>query len=255
MALITLPREKARAKSWIAQASQAVGSGIVVVDGAKTDGVDAILRAVKSRTKSLLGQISKAHGRCFWFSGGMFDDWLPQMQDIGGFSTYPGVFSADGPDPGSRALLAHLPVLSGRIADLGAGWGFLSQNILKYDSVSELHLVEADNDAVTCARHNISDARAQFHWSDVTTWAPGMKMHAVVMNPPFHEGRKGKPELGQAFIQTAARILMPKGQLYMVANRHLPYETTLQATFAKITSINTSGRFKVLVADTPRLRA
>lgn len=254
MALVTLPREKARAKSWIAQASRAVGSGVVVVDGAKTDGVDAILRAVKGRTKSILGQVSKAHGRCFWFSGGMFDDWLPQMQDIGGFSTYPGVFSADGPDPGSRALLAHLPVLSGRIADLGAGWGFLSQTILQNDSVSELHLVEADNDAISCARQNISDARARFHWSDVTTWAPKIKMHAVVMNPPFHEGRKGKPELGQAFIQTAARILMPKGQLYMVANRHLPYETTLQAAFSKITSINTSGRFKVIVADTPRLR-
>lgn len=254
MALITLPREKARAKSWIAQASQAVGAGVIIVDGAKTDGVDTLLGAVKARTQSILGHVPKAHGRCFWFCGGKFDDWLPKMRNIGGFSTYPGVFSADGPDSGSRALLAHLPDLSGRVADLGAGWGFLSRHILEHESVSELHLVEADNDALACAQHNVCDARARFHWADATTWAPQTKMHTVIMNPPFHEGRKGKPELGQAFIQTAARILMPRGKLYMVANRHLPYEATLQTTFSKITSINTSGGFKILVADTPRLR-
>jgi 16S rRNA (guanine1207-N2)-methyltransferase len=41
--------------------------------------------------------------------------------------TRPGVFSADGPDPASQALAAHLPEkLPTRMVDLGAGWGWLS---------------------------------------------------------------------------------------------------------------------------------
>ena len=56
-------------------------------------------------------------------------------------------------------------------------------------------------------------------------------MDAVVMNPPFHEGRKADPELGQAFIEAAAGMLGAKGKLYMVANRHLPYEETLERLF------------------------
>ena len=59
-------------------------------------------------------------------------------------------------------------------------------------------------------------------------------MDAVVMNPPFHTGRTAEPGLGQAFITAAARLLAPQGQLWMVANRHLPYETALGGQFAHV---------------------
>ena len=35
--------------------------------------------------------------------------------------------------------------------------------------------------------------------------------------------------MGVAFIQRAAHLLHPKGQLFLVANRHLPYEKALAA--------------------------
>ncbi len=181
-------------------------------------------------------------------------DWLrPDMsRNVEGDFTAPGVFSAAGADPASKALAAALPEsLKGRFADLGAGWGWLSREILKRDGVKELHLVEADLAALNCAKENVDDPRAVFHWHDATTWkAPGA-LDGIIMNPPFHTGRKGEPSLGQAFITSAARLLAPHGQVWMVANRHLPYETTLETSFRDVAEIAGTSKFKVLHASRP----
>jgi 16S rRNA (guanine1207-N2)-methyltransferase len=142
--------------------------------------------------------------------------------------------------------------LKGRIADLGAGWGWLSREILRRPAVKSLHLVEADHAALDCARQNVSDARAAFHWADATRWAPETPLDAVVTNPPFHVGRRADPALGRAFLEAGARMLAPHGQLWLVANRHLPYETTLDALFRDVTEIGGDSRFKILQAARKR---
>jgi 16S rRNA G1207 methylase RsmC len=43
------------------------------------------------------------------------------------FITDAGVFSRDGLDAGTRVLLEALPPLSGRVLDLGCGWGALAE--------------------------------------------------------------------------------------------------------------------------------
>lgn len=254
-AVVFLPRAKAQAQLYVAQA---VGlGGVVIVDGQKTDGIDSMLKACKTRAKlgaKLGGSLSKAHGKVFWFEGGDFSDWLPNgaCELDGGFVTAPGVFSADGVDPASRALVAALPAKLGKqIADLGAGWGYLSKDILTRDEVEDLYLVEADHVALDCARQNVTDARASFHWADATTWEPRARMNTVVMNPPFHTGRAADSDLGRAFIAAAAKMLAPTGQLFMVANRHLPYEATLEALFGKVAEIAGDNRFKILHAERP----
>ena len=62
----------------------------------------------------------------------------------------------------------------------------------------------------------------------------------------------GATALGQAFIRAAARLLRPKGTLFMVANRHLPYETTLANSFGTVQDRGDDPRFKILQADQPR---
>ncbi|MBN8194873.1 methyltransferase, partial [Bacillus sp. NTK074B] len=74
--------------------------------------------------------------------------------------------------------------------------------------------------------------RARFHWADATNPLK-LQLDVVVMNPPFHQGRDANPRLGAQFIRTAAAMLKPSGQLFMVANRHLPYEATLAECFRK----------------------
>lgn len=252
--VVFVPRAKAEARLLLA-AAEAVTDGPVVVDGDKTDGIDSILKALRKLT-DISSPISKAHGKIFWFPGGnnALADWAPDAStEVDGFITAPGVFSADGIDPASALLSDCLPQkLGATVADLGAGWGYLSTQILTRPGVKELHLVEADHVALDCARRNVPRDRAHFHWADARSWkAPG-PVNTVVMNPPFHSGRSAEPELGQAFIAAAANMLVASGQLWMVANRHLPYETVLGQRFGSVQEVAGDNRFKVLHAQRPR---
>jgi len=70
------------------------------------------------------------------------------------FVTQAGIFSCDHIDPGSQLLADNLPAsLRGNVADLGAGWGFLSDALLRRcPNVERLDLFEADARALACAR-------------------------------------------------------------------------------------------------------
>ncbi|WP_299888554.1 class I SAM-dependent methyltransferase [uncultured Ruegeria sp.] len=253
-AILFLPRAKALARAMIQQACSRT-EGLVVVDGAKTDGVDSIMKDIRKRV-SIEGPIAKAHGKIFWFQSNpeAFQDWAaPDTQTADGFQTAPGVFSADGIDPASSLLLRTLPTkLGARVADLGAGWGYLGAQLLDHDSITALHLVEADHAALECARVNVPDPRAQFHWADAVIWNSPEPIDTVVMNPPFHTTRSADPALGQGFIAAAARNLTRNGDLWMVANRHLPYEATLNGVFAQVQEVTGDNRFKVFHASRPR---
>ena len=169
-----------------------------------------------------------------------------------GFVTLPGVFSADGPDRGSVLLAAALPAkLPGRIVDLGAGWGFLARAILARDGVRQLDLVEAEAAALDCARRNVTDLRARFHWADAVSFRPEGVIDAVVCNPPFHVTRAAEPGLGAAFIKAAAAMLHPGGTLWLVANRHLPYGAVLTETFRDVEDIGGDGAFRLVRASRP----
>lgn len=250
-AVVFLPRAKPLARALVAEAAS-VTDGPVLIDGAKTDGIDSILKELKKRAAPSAA-ISKAHGKIFWIEGAELSDWRAAAAEAEGFTTAPGVFSADGIDPASQLLAQTLPhKLGRRVADLGAGWGYLSAHILKRGSVEKLHLVEANHTALDCARINVQDARAQFHWADARDWKAPEPLDAVVMNPPFHTTRAAEPALGQAFIAAAARLLTPSGRLWMVANRHLPYEVPLAEKFAKVEELAGGNRFKVLLAERPK---
>ncbi|MFA8386927.1 MAG: class I SAM-dependent methyltransferase [Pelagibaca sp.] len=252
---VTLPRSRELARGLVAQAEMIAAGGLVIVDGAKTDGIDPVLKSVRERV-AIDGRMSKAHGKISWFNAGtVFQDWaLPDPAPVAsGWITQPGVFSADGPDAGSEALVSALPkTLKGRGADLGGGWGFLTRHLLALPGVTHVDLVEADRRALACAEQNLSDDRVSLHWADATTWGSPASLDWVVMNPPFHTSRTPDAALGQAFIRSAARLLRPKGRLVMVANWHLPYETTLANSFAEIQELDGDSRFKILQADQPR---
>jgi len=257
-ALIHMPRARALARALVAEASAAVApGGAIWVDGQKTDGIDTLFKDIRARA-AIVQSLAKAHGRAFSFvAGADLSDWAAaDLHPVPGFVTRPGVFSADGVDPGSALLAAQLPGdLKGKGADLGAGWGWLAARVLAQAGVKELHLVEAEADALDCARRNIGDnigaGRAVFHWADVTRFHPGHALDFVVTNPPFHQGRAAEPALGAAFIRAAAAMLQPGGRLFLVANRTLPYEEGLRAAFQTVTPLAATGGFKVLMAARP----
>jgi 16S rRNA (guanine1207-N2)-methyltransferase len=255
MALVAVPRSKRLAHALIGEAAR--NAPLVAVDGARTDGVDSLWHEVRGRGIAA-ADMTKGHGRLFWFMPGrMLDDWqaTPPARGPDGFWRQAGVFSENGVDRGSALLAAALPArLPARMADLGAGWGYLSAAVLAHDGVASIDLLEAEALALDCARLSVTDPRATFHWADVTGFIPAEPYDGIVMNPPFHAGagRAADPALGRAFIAAAARMLAPGGQLWMVSNRHLGYETALETHFRQITEIGGDPSYRVIHAARPR---
>lgn len=166
----------------------------------------------------------------------------------------PGVFSWDRIDPGSALLVRTLPPLSGRGADLGCGIGYLARTVLRAPEVRRLALIDIDRRAIDAAKRNIDDPRATLLWADATRPDPNTvnlalgDLDFVVMNPPFHNGGAEDRALGQAFIKSAAKALRKGGGLWLVANRHLPYEAALASLFSRVEVKAEQGGYKVFEA-------
>jgi 16S rRNA (guanine1207-N2)-methyltransferase len=92
----------------------------------------------------------------------LFGEWRglakPKLIPETNFITQAGIFSSDHIDPGSQLLADHLPAnLHGRVADLGAGWGFLSDAALRRcPRIGRIDLFEADYRALDCAKRNLA---------------------------------------------------------------------------------------------------
>ncbi len=259
LALVAAHKSKKLTLSRIAKSLMALRKGgILMVDGAKTIGIESILKALKS-TFDGVEVFSKSHGKLIWFAR---PDVLPQTcaEWVGsatktedGHIVPIGSFSADGPDQGSEILIALAPKLKGRVADLGAGWGYIAAHILdEQDSIETLDLIEADHAALEAARQNVGDLRARFFWADATAFKPDALYDAILCNPPFHTSRAADPALGQAFISAASRLLKPSGQFLMVANRHLPYESALKANFSTGRMLAEMQGYKLYQAGKPK---
>ena len=192
-------------------------------------------------------------GRC---NAGIFDEWstLVGPRRIAGtdFITEAGVFSSAHIDPGSRFLAEAFPVhLRGRVADIGAGWGYLSRELLgRCPKIESVDLFEADARALDCARKNLAGfpQEIHYHWHDVTTGLPG-GYETIICNPPFHTGQATDVDLGRAFLTTAATALKRGGKLLLVANRQLPYEAVLETSGLAWRKTAENAVFKLLFAE------
>lgn len=170
------------------------------------------------------------------------------------FVSRPGLFAWDRIDAASALLAAHLPAdLAGDAADLGAGYGYLAGELLaRCPGIRSVALYEAERRALDLARINLASEAArmpiEFHWQDVTAGLD-RAYDVIVTNPPFHaQGRADRPDIGRRFIAVAADALRPGGRLWLVANRHLPYEAELSQRFARVRTVAQEAGFKVIEA-------
>jgi 16S rRNA (guanine1207-N2)-methyltransferase len=271
IALVLPPRQRDEARALFARAMQQVRvGGLVVASVANAEGA----RTAESdlhRLAGPLGTLQKHHCRVFWTRAtadpALCSAWLAldRMRAIdGGWMSRPGLFAWDRIDSASLLLADALPAdLRGHAADLGAGWGYLSAELLRRcPGITAADLFEAEARALEPARLNLERAnRARveagggmadvtLHWHDVGTGIAG-RYDVVVSNPPFHIRRADVPELGRRFITVAADALVPDGRLLLVANRHLPYEDTLGQRFRDVQVIAGNAAFKVLQAQGP----
>lgn len=257
------PRQRDEARALLARALARTAPGGRVVAAMAND---AGARSGQADFEALLGpaqSMSKYKCRVFWAGTGRADAALaeawqgldaPRPILDGRFRSRPGVFAWDRIDPASALLARHLPGdLAGHGADLGAGWGFLSDCVLaRCPGVGALDVVEAEARALDCARENLAvhapRVALEFLWHDVTAGLP-RRYDFIVTNPPFHALRgEPRPDIGRAFIAAAAAALRPGGQLWLVANRQLPYEQALASGFARVDEVARADGYKVVRA-------
>lgn len=170
-----------------------------------------------------------------------------QFVDDIGFYSMPGIFGWNKIDKGSTLLLNYLPDLKGTGSDFGCGYGYLTKNILKGNGdIQKLYAFDNDGRAVEACRKNVTDNRAVIDVADCIQPITSLpQLDFIIMNPPFHDGSVEDRALGQKFIENAAHHLKPKGHLYMVANRHLPYEKTLSRYFKNFETLYEDSTFKI----------
>lgn len=165
----------------------------------------------------------------------------------------PGVFSQGALDKGTQLLLENLPPLSGnRFADIGSGAGVIAAFIAKQypkaqviaSDVSTLALYSSARTAKVNQLNNLNVLA-----SDGLHSYEANSLDAIVSNPPFHEGLNTHYEVTHQLFQHAKRCLKPRGQLVLVANQFLDYETQLQQHFANVSLVKQAQGFKILFAQ------
>jgi 16S rRNA (guanine1207-N2)-methyltransferase len=266
-ALVHLPKQVEEAKYWLALAVERLEEGGILLAAAANDAGGARIEGWFKELGIESTSYSKNKSRAVWGakSGNpsVLAEWKKngavRAKDIGDgliFQTQPGLFSWDRIDPASRLLAANFPpALSGKVADFGCGTGYLSYRALEnFPKVLSLALVEADARALGCAQTNLENVRGEKEisafWHDATKKLPdpSMQFDHILMNPPFHMGKKTDISIGTSFLSTASAHLKKNGALSLVANVHLPYEPVLETLFRNVKQVTVEGGFKILRA-------
>jgi 16S rRNA (guanine1207-N2)-methyltransferase len=265
--LVLPPRQRDEARALFARAAHhADGGGIVLACVPNAEGA----KSAQADLAALLGTVShlsKHKCRIFWGASqsstrdaSLQSSWLPldRLQpNAAGYLSRPGLFAWDRVDTASALLAMHLPDdLRGSCRRLRCGLRL--SRIADRRALSPcvfVDLYEAEARALEPARLNLQQAIREsgrdiafdVHWHDITSGID-QRYDAIVSNPPFHQGRADLPDLGRAFIARAANALVSRGRFWLVANRHLPYESTLAAHFEQVHTVIEQDGFKVIEA-------
>ena len=164
------------------------------------------------------------------------------------FTTDAGVFSRDGLDRGTEALLDALPALSGRVLDLGCGWGAVGVALGKKYPALDIVMTDINRRAVELARRNLAQngVQAEVVQGDGFASVAGA-FDAILTNPPI---RAGKAVIYGLFASARQR-LAPGGLLYVIIPKQQGAPSALKylrEIYAEAEVIDRNGGFHVIRA-------
>ena len=162
------------------------------------------------------------------------------------FETDAGVFSKNELDPGSRLLIESMGALSGRVLDLGCGWGPVGTFLSLANPQAQLVMSDVNERALDLARRNLKNngAKAEVVASDGFAALEGTFDH-VVTNPPIRAGKA----LIYGLFDTAHERLREGGALTIVIRKQQGAPSALkhlQETFGNAEVIAKGGGYWII---------
>ncbi len=163
------------------------------------------------------------------------------------FLTDAGVFSRGEVDFGTDVLLKALPDdLSGRVLDLGCGWGAVGVSVGKKYPACDLTMCDVNERAMELARKNAlsNGVKAEAVQSDGLENVEG-PFDYILTNPPIRAGK----QVSYRLFAESAQKLSPEGSLYIVIRKQQGAESAvkyLKTIFQQVDTVDKSGGFWVI---------
>lgn len=162
-------------------------------------------------------------------------------------STYPGVFNNGKLDVGTKLLLDNISLTKrGRVLDLACGSGIIGLTCKARQPELYVEMVDIDGMALASAELNSKKLGLDCPVFASDGLTNTKKFNTIICNPPFHQGKDTDYNFAQQLIRTAKQHLLPRGELWIVANRQLAYEQWAEKSCHSVESVIQGNGFKVL---------
>ncbi len=257
--LLMAPKQKSETRYLLSLALQQIEENGVLAVAAANDAGGKSLGKILKEFDLEITDVSKHKCRVVWtvkpqeahadsINQALKQGGLQQRQD--GLWSQPGVFSWEGLDKGTALILPHVERLSGKGADFGCGIGVIGVKLLENTVIKKLICIDRDIRALQACEKNLTHwkDKIEIRQADLSKPVDLCNLDFIVMNPPFHIGKKESSELGRAFITNASSSLKMGGILLMVANNHLPYEELIGEKFLSHRIVREDKGFKIIEA-------
>ena len=158
-----------------------------------------------------------------------------------------GVFSSAGVDKGTQILLKHssLAVQTGRVIDLGAGWGSISIELALENPGLEVLAVEINSRAIELIHKNAAALGIEALRTLALDEIEKNSVDQIWSNPPIRIGKKALHDL----LIAAFSKLKPMGEAFLVVQKHLGSDSLAkwleQEQGHKVDRIDNSKGFRV----------
>jgi 16S rRNA (guanine1207-N2)-methyltransferase len=259
LALVRLPKARdEQAMTMHAATSVLPDAGRLIVYGGNEEGIRSVSPMIEEIATEVTTIATRGHGRVLAArrarSAGALRATLEAWRTVSRLKiagaerdwvSYPGCFATGRVDEGTALLLSVLPPLApgARVLDYGCGTGAIAAAALSLEPGLRMDALDNDAVALEAVRENVPGARRVLGIRVVD--AGRRHYHAILSNPPLHQGIAEDRGPLERLVSDAAAHLVPNGCLQLVVQQRVAIERLLTHHFPKAEAVAQTGQYRV----------